>query len=76
MGKKVFIALMIISIFFISACDIYNTLYIQEGAETVEVPEGDIIMEGIDDEEEVEEWEDTDIVEIIDAEEDADEEGI
>ena len=76
MGKKVFIALMIISIFFISACDIYNTLYIQEGAETVEVPEGDIIMEGINDEEEVEELEDTDIVEIIDAEEDADEEGI
>ena len=76
MGKKVFIALMIISVFFISACDIYNTLYIKEGDETVEVPEGDIIMEGIDAEEEVEEWEDVDIVEIIDAEEDADEEDI
>ena len=53
-----------ISIFFISACDIYNTLYIKEGVETVEVPEGDIIMEGIDAEEEFEEWEDIDIVEI------------
>ena len=74
MGKKFFIALMIISVFFISACDIYDTLYIREGDEAVEVPEGDIIMEGIDLEGEVEEWEDVDTAEIIDTEEDVKEE--
>lgn len=78
MGKKFFIALMIISVFFISACDIYDTLYVKEGDEAVEVPEGDIIMEGVDIEEEIdtgeklEEWEDIDVEEEVEELEDID----
>jgi len=45
--KEIFIALMVISIFFISACDVYNTLYVKQAeGESVEVPEGEIMIEG------------------------------
>ena len=54
MKKEIFIALMVISMFFISACDVYNTLYVRQGeGEAVEVPEGEIMVEG--EEESVEE---------------------
>lgn len=46
--KEILVALMIISMFIVSACDVYNTLYVKEPAaegESVEVPEGDIITE-------------------------------
>ena len=43
-----FAVLMVISMFLVSACDVYNTLSVKEPVaegETVEVPEGDIITE-------------------------------
>ena len=47
MKKEIIFALMVISIFLISACDVYNTLYIKQAeGGAVEVPEGDIIIEG------------------------------
>lgn len=47
MLKKEILIVMVISIFLISACDVYNTLYIKESeGGAVEVPEGDIIIEG------------------------------
>jgi len=41
--KKEILILMVISIFFISACDVYNTLYIRQGDV---VADEDILMEG------------------------------
>ena len=46
--KEFFVVLMVISMFLVSACDVYNTLYVKPSeikGETVEVPEGDIITE-------------------------------
>ena len=45
--KEMFLALMVVSIFLISACDVYNTLYIKqaEEGESVEVSEDDIILD-------------------------------
>ena len=46
--KEFFAVLMVISMFLVSACDVYNTLSVKEPVaegETVEVPEGDIITE-------------------------------
>ena len=45
--KEIFLALMVVSIFLISACDVYDTLYIQQtgGGEVVEVSEEDIIID-------------------------------
>ncbi|MBW2976210.1 hypothetical protein KY347_02060 [Candidatus Woesearchaeota archaeon] len=45
--KKLFAALVVISMFLVSACDVYNTLYVkeQETGEALEVPEGNITME-------------------------------
>ena len=46
--KEFIIALMVISIFLISACDVYNTLYVKESeaeGEAVEVPEEAITIE-------------------------------
>ena len=46
--KEFFAVLMVISMFLVSACDVYNTLYVKPSeikGETVEVPEGDIITE-------------------------------
>ncbi len=51
MKKEIIFALMVISVLFISACDVYNTLYIKqtkEGAE--EVSEEEIVVEGIEEE--------------------------
>jgi hypothetical protein len=56
--KEIIFALMIVSMFLISACDVYNTLYIKqaEQGEAVEVPEGDIIIDiDVSTEEEAEE---------------------
>ena len=52
--KEIIFALMIISIFLVSACDVYNTLYVKQVAteEAVEVPEEAIILEIDDDSEE------------------------
>jgi|TARA_B100001964_G_C14189400_1_gene580267 PKD repeat protein len=53
--KEILIVLMIISIFMISACDIYNTLYVKQAGEEVgEVPGEDIISDTDIDVEEVE----------------------
>jgi len=47
--KKEIIILMVLSIFLISACDVYNTLYIKEAeGDAVEVPDSDIMIEGSD----------------------------
>ena len=45
--KELFIVLMIISMFLISACDVYETLYVKESEveEAVEVPEEVIVIE-------------------------------
>ena len=63
--KEILIALMVISMFLISACDVYNTLYVKqseidaealEAQEAVEVPEGDITIEidtGVEEEVEI-----------------------
>jgi hypothetical protein len=69
--KEFFIVLMIVSIFLISACDVYNTLYIKEVEDVVEVPEGDMIIEGLDKEEV-----DTEEVEAVDAEDVIEEEDV
>jgi hypothetical protein len=45
--KEIIFTLMVLSIFFISACDVYNTLYIKQAEEGVEVPEGEIIVENV-----------------------------
>ncbi|MBI2208431.1 hypothetical protein HYU50_02965 [Candidatus Woesearchaeota archaeon] len=48
MRKELFLALMVISMFLISACDVYNTLYVKQPAiqgEAVEVPEVNITLE-------------------------------
>jgi len=45
--KDGIIALLILSIFLISSCDVYNTLYVKQAeVEAVEVPEGEIFVEG------------------------------
>jgi len=47
--KKEILILMVLSVFLISACDVYNTLYIKEAqGDTVEVPDSDIMVEGSD----------------------------
>jgi len=44
--KEIFIVLMVISIFLVSACDVYETLYVKEaGEEAVEVPEEAITID-------------------------------
>jgi len=44
--REIFFALMIISMFLVSACDVYNTLYVkQTEGEAVEVSEEDIVLE-------------------------------
>ena len=46
--KEIFIALMIISIFLVSACDVYDTLYVQQSGaegEAMEVPEEAITID-------------------------------
>ena len=44
--KEVLMVLMVISLFLINACDVYNTLYVKESEEgAVEVPEEAIIIE-------------------------------
>ena len=46
MKKEYLIAVMVISIFFISSCDVYNTLYIKESeGGAVEVPDDSIMTE-------------------------------
>ena len=48
MRKELILALMVVSIFLISACDVYNTLYVkQHGIQglAVEIPEGNATME-------------------------------
>lgn len=55
MKKEIVFALMVISVLLVSACDVYNTLYIKqakEGAE--EVSEEEIVVEGIEEETEIE----------------------
>ena len=47
MKKEILIALMVISLFLVSACDVYNTLYVKKydaEGEAVEVPEEAIII--------------------------------
>lgn len=46
MKKEIIFALMVISVLLISACDVYNTLYIKQAADAEEVAEEDILMEG------------------------------
>jgi len=46
MAKREFVfTLMVLSIFLVSGCDIYNTLYVKQAADAEEVPEGDIKVE-------------------------------
>ena len=48
MKKEIIFALMIISVLLISACDVYNTLYIKQAGEAEDVSEEEIIVEGLD----------------------------
>ena len=50
MKKEIIFALMIISVLLISACDVYNTLYIKQAGEAEDVSEEEIIVEGLDEE--------------------------
>ena len=55
MKKEIIFVLMVISALLISACDVYNTLYIKqakEGAE--EISEEEIVVEGFEEEVEIE----------------------
>ena len=74
--KKEIIILMVLSVFLISACDVYNTLYIKQAqGDTVEVPEEAIVIEEVSIEEvEVEEVGVIEEVEIIIEEDVADDE--
>lgn len=58
MKKEIFIALMVISIFLVSACEVYDTLYVQQPeaeGEVVEVPEEAVTIDIVDIDEELEE---------------------
>ena len=48
MKKEIIFALMAISVLLISACDVYNTLYIKQAADAEEVAEEEIMVEGAD----------------------------
>ena len=50
MKKEIIFALMAISVLLISACDVYNTLYIKQAEDAEGVSEEEIIVEGIDEE--------------------------
>ena len=47
MKKEIIFALMVLSILLISACDVYNTLYIKQAGNAEDVSEEEIIVEGL-----------------------------
>ena len=47
MKKEIIFALMAISVLLISACDVYNTLYIKQAGNAEDVSEEEIIVEGL-----------------------------
>ncbi len=50
MKKEIIFALMAISVLLISACDVYNTLYIKQAEDAEGVSDEEIIVEGLDEE--------------------------
>ena len=50
MKKEIIFALLAVSVLLISACDVYNTLYIKQAGEAEDVSEEEIIVEGLDEE--------------------------
>ena len=48
MKKEIVFALMVISVLLISACDVYNTLYIKQPKDSEGVSDEEIIIEGLD----------------------------